>query len=111
MELVTDTTGKSYFNRPYLNLLSREPAGDGEEFSGKYVDPGVARTSPLIWHLFGRNLSRPWDGDKVSEAVKPIEPGRVEPLTEQERQAFVEWVDMGALWDGIPGPDALPGGH
>jgi len=23
-------------------------------------------------------------------------------LTEDERRTFVEWIDMGALWDGIP---------
>jgi hypothetical protein len=36
-------------------------------------------------------------------------PASSEELTEDEKRTFVEWIDMGALWDGIPGPDGLPG--
>ena len=35
----------------------------------------------------------------------PNRPGR-EP---EERFLFVEWIDIGAQWDNIPGPDSLPG--
>jgi hypothetical protein len=60
------------------------------------VDPGRARTSRLIWRLFGRATSRPWDvGAKPAEAV-PTD--HAEILTPEERAVFVEWIDLGAQW-------------
>ncbi len=111
LELVTEPDGAAHFNRAYLSLLATRPTDGEDEFNGLYVEPGKARTSPLIWHLLGRNLSRPWDGDALADEAKPIPAGRAEPLTDLERRAFVEWVDLGASWDGIPGPDDLPGGR
>jgi hypothetical protein len=35
-------------------------------------------------------------------------------LTENDKQTFVEWIDMGALWNGIPEgeeEDGQTGGH
>lgn len=104
---------QAHFNRAYLNLLAKQPSagpdgtsngGAAECGSRRYVTPGKARTSPLIWHLFGRNLARPWDGRVADQKATPIPnvPDEVEPLTELERRTFAEWVDMGALWDGVP---------
>ncbi len=90
------------FNQAYIALLATEGSGDASAY--RYVHPGRARTSPLIWHLFGRNTSRPWDETAVSEKVKLIPPGESVPLTADERRTFVEWIDMGALWDGAGGP-------
>jgi len=71
---------------------------------GAYVHPGEARTSPLIWRLYGRNTSRPWDtSHTLRQTAEPCPPVGAEPLTSDERTAFVEWIDLGALWDGIPG--------
>jgi len=93
------------FNLAYRNLLATH--GSGQRFSGKYVQPGKARTSPLIWHVFGRNTSRPWDGPARQGRAAPIPPGRLPALTEDEKRTLVEWIDMGALWEGIAGPDDL----
>jgi hypothetical protein len=41
--------------------------------------------------------------------IPRMPPAESQALTEDERRTFVEWIDMGALWDGIPGPDNLPG--
>ena len=30
-------------------------------------------------------------------------PGK--PLSDDERRLFAEWIDLGAQWDNIPGPD------
>jgi hypothetical protein len=100
-----DAPGSSgVFNRAYETLLrGLAPRPDGW-VAGAYVHPGRARTSPLVWHLFGRNTARPWDGEAATSEVKPI-PEDVE-LTAEERRLFVEWIDMGALWDGIPGAEA-----
>ena len=104
---MTPVDPSGVFNRAYVSLLSpggRVPPGSSH---GAYVDPGRARTSPLIWHLFGRNTSRPWDGDLASQPAKAIPTGKVPPLTNRETRTFVEWVDLGAMWDGIPGRDSI----
>jgi hypothetical protein len=89
-------------------------AGVGEkgEIRGKYVHPGQARTSPLYWHVAGRNTSRPWDGAGAKQAAKPIAGSR-EPLTDAERKVFAKWIDLGAAWDcdSDEGPAALTSGH
>jgi hypothetical protein len=76
-------------NDDYLSLL------------GGYVHPGRARTSPLIWHLLGKRPAYPWDANAASQDVKPIPPGAVVQLTAEEVRTFVEWVDLGALWEGV----------
>ncbi len=95
------------FNRAYLNLLAGvgDPAGADSAVAGRYVDPGRARTSPLIWRLFGRNTSRRWDkSHKPGKTCMLMPPGPdAEALTDDEKLTLVEWVDLGAHWDGIPG--------
>ena len=97
--------GEAYFNHTYESLL--EPGNQPGD--GKYVHPGRARTSLLIWRIFGRDTSRPWDNVHSTGQVSRMPPVPAEGLTKDERRTFVEWVDMGALWDGIQGPDNLPG--
>ena len=101
----TGADGKAYFNRSYESLLA---TGSLPGY-GKYVHPGRARTSPLIWRIFGRNTSRPWDIAFSQEDITPMPPNRHEALTDDEKRTFAEWIDMGGLWDGIPGPDDFPG--
>jgi hypothetical protein len=107
--------GIARFSHDYENLLSaaggskEAPQGKYVAPQGKYVDPHQARTSPLIWHIFGRNTSRPWDRVAARGPVKRMPPVAAEPLSEDEQRTFVEWVDMGALWDGVPGADRLDG--
>jgi hypothetical protein len=87
-----------YFNRSYLNLMAGTGAGKGQ-----FVHPFSARTSPLMWHLFGRNTSQPWDLEEESaKAPKLMPPAQMPALTASERRTFAEWIDLGALWDGIP---------
>jgi hypothetical protein len=90
-------------NQNYKNLLiEAENAGDG-----KYIHPGKARTSPLIWHIFGRNTSRPWDDTYSQQNVPQMPPTEGWALTADEKRTFIEWIDMGALWNGIPDMDDL----
>ncbi len=92
------------FNRAYVSLLEADSAESPG--AGRYVHPGRARTSPLIWLLFGQNTSRPWDATYGPEEIIPQHPPRdAEPLTKLERQVIVDWIDLGAQWDGIPGED------
>ena len=67
----------------------------------RFVQPGRARASRLVWHLFGRNTSRPWDPEWASQEVRAMRKGRP-TLTDEERRTFVEWIDMGAAWDAKP---------
>jgi hypothetical protein len=109
VEPVAEPGGVARFNRAYQNLLARTTTSDnaGDWDTYLYVHPGRARTSPVIWHLHGRNTSRPWDTEAVEKPAKPIPADRSVELTEDEKRAFAEWIDMGALWDGDPGPDEL----
>jgi len=88
--------GVGQFNQSYLSLMQT-----GEKGEFKYVHPGRARTSPLIWHLFGRNTSRPWDESYgASRPITPMPPPGDCALTDLERRTFVEWIDLGASWSG-----------
>ncbi|MEW6073726.1 MAG: hypothetical protein AB1726_14170 [Planctomycetota bacterium] len=76
---------------------------------GSYVRPGRARTSPLVWRLFGRNTARPGDAEHRpgGQHVEHMPLGR-EDLSPDELRILVEWVDLGAPWDA-PGGSAAPG--
>jgi len=94
----------AYFNYAYESLLQAQ-----RNRVGKYVISGSARHSPLIWRIYGRRLGH---GDVRSQYKGPVPvtqmpPGK--PLTDAEKKLFVEWVDIGAQWDNIPGEDNLPG--
>jgi hypothetical protein len=99
-ELV-DHGSHAYFNRAYESLLAaHEPAGERRSAFGHYVHAGRARTSPLVWHLFGHDTSRPWDDRaKSNSGARPMPPEGAAALTEDEKRTFVEWIDTGALWD------------
>ncbi len=95
----------------YNQLLASAGSGTPQSAYGKYVHPGKARTSPLAWHLFGQDTSRPWDAPARGGAWKPIPAsarsmsGTMHPwsrsasLTADDKRAFVEWIDTGAAWD------------
>jgi hypothetical protein len=103
------TAGGGRPNESYASLMQSAQSGNPESpGGGKYVTPGRARTSPLIWHLFGRNTSRPWD-PAASRPMKPMPPPDGVPLSESERRAFVEWIDTGAHWDSRTAPPSALG--
>jgi len=83
----------------YENLLgtraSGTPAGSGDAL----VHLGRARTSPLIWHLFGRNTSRPWDGAAAGAPGAASTRCDARRLADDDKRTFVEWIDLGAMWD------------
>ncbi|MCE7866707.1 MAG: hypothetical protein DYG83_07740 [Candidatus Brocadia sp. AMX2] len=100
--------GVAAFSRSYNSLLEAQ-RGKDPNLGGKYVHPSSAINSLLIWRLYEEALSQ----FASRENVFPIE-GRVmhdKFLTQDERYLFVEWIDIGAQWDNIQGPDFYPGYH
>lgn len=63
----------------------------------RYVRPGEARNSPLVWSLYGRVTSRPWDKVPPRARVKAMPPTGHGALTDQEKRTIVEWIDLGAV--------------
>ncbi len=78
--------------------LDGEPARVYRTLLDGAVRPGTARTSPLVWHLLGRNTSRPWDHAGEGAVAGPV-PAVSEGLTADERLTIIQWIDFGALWD------------
>jgi Tol biopolymer transport system component len=72
----------------------------------RFVDAGRARTSRLVWAIFGRNTSRPWDRSTAAPVPARMPPRGSTPLTDDERRAIVEWIDLGAQLNA-----ASPGGQ
>ena len=89
-------TGASttHYNDAYESLLAVDEAG-----AQRYVDERRARavSSPLVARLYGRQLESP----RPPTGQCPPPDGPVPPLTDAEREAFVEWVDTGATF-GAP---------
>jgi hypothetical protein len=108
-ELVLDSSspeGHYAYDQLVRTKSARQMRGGRVEVGRRYVQPGEARTSPLIWRLMGRNTSRPWDDTYNPGPTFPTHPPSDAPqLTKDELLTIIEWIDMGALWDGIPGPD------
>jgi hypothetical protein len=87
------------YNQAYRALTIPDSSKTGY---GKYITPGQARTSQLVWKILGRKTSRPWDAVSKTGTITPMPPKNAAPLTQEEKRTIVEWIDLGALWDGVP---------
>jgi Tol biopolymer transport system component len=118
MTLVSHGEAGAYFNQAYESLLAAAEDAPGplrghpdhSPVVGRYVVPGRARESRLIWRLFGYDTSSTTAKAGARQAYPFMPPPGSPSLSEAERMTFIEWVDLGALWDGIPGSDPYPGG-
>lgn len=97
------TINAALFNHAYESLL-QAPSNR----VGTLVIPGAARHSPLIWMLYGRQLAQTDARNPYRKRIGRM-PLREDALSDAEKMLFVEWVDLGAQWDNIPGEDPLPG--
>jgi len=105
LELVS-VDGIAAYSQAYNSLLAPQ-RGKDPNIGGKYVNPSAAINSLLVWRLYEKELS----ANKPRENPFPIA-GRVmhdKFLTQEERYKIVEWIDLGAQWDNIQGPDFYPG--
>ncbi|MHC4928952.1 MAG: HzsA-related protein [Planctomycetota bacterium] len=98
LRLTAESGIDSECNPAYKTLLEQgeDPA------QGTYVYRHKARTSRLIWHILGQNTARPWDGELFNNNLPGDSEIVAAELSDEEKKAFIEWVDMGAVWDGIP---------
>lgn len=109
LELAPARPGPADLERAY-HLLLAPAATPGEAASRPYVIPGRARASPLVWHLFATNTTRPWDSSGPAAArptagaklMPPANSGRV--LRPEEIHTVVQWIDLGAAYDATGGP-------
>jgi hypothetical protein len=85
----------------YLSLLAK-PAAPVPAGRGKFVDPGRARTSRLVWAISGKNTARPWDRSGTVPVIKRMPPAGSSPLTDEERRTIIEWIDLGAQFNALP---------
>ena len=79
------------FRQVYKTLLS----GINGRSDERYIYPGNARESPLIWMFFGQRMGSPdtpFTGTLDSLHTQDL-------LTSNELIQFIEWIDMGAQWD------------
>jgi hypothetical protein len=82
-----------------------------ERTQGKYIDAGRSRTSWLIWQLHGERTSRPWDlsaqpaGKTPKVKQMPPEGKGVPPLTAEQIQTIIQWVDLGAPFKNPGSPE------
>jgi hypothetical protein len=113
LPLTADHPVPQDLEQAYAGLMSVVEGGSGRPSpvpqKGKYVDAGRARTSPLVWRLCGVDTSRPWDRISDRTASVPAKlnpmppPDKGGPLSDEELRAIVEWIDLGAAWEAIPG--------
>ena len=60
------------------------------------------KASALVWKLMGKVMTRKWDGDVDKKQASIVRRGGHGKLTEKEMRTIIEWIDTGALWNGVP---------
>lgn len=115
LPLTKDKPGAAELEAAYTALtvpLADRPT-NGLPGRGRYVDPGRARTSWLVWQLLGTNTARPWDPPDLSPGasgrrIQQMPPaGKGPGLREEELRTIIQWIDLGAQYQPapVPGPE------
>lgn len=88
--------------RNAFELLTSGVGEAKDPYRGRWIYVGRARSSPLMWHVLGRDTRRPWDlmsAHGGESEVKPGVSGAGNPLlTPLEIRVLAEWIDFGAHW-------------
>lgn len=93
------------FGPAYANLLARQ---DGKPFGigGRRVHPGDARSSPMLWMLYGRALAAQYEPAPFERPMLSAHPG---PMLPESYLALIrKWVDLGAPYDEVSPPGPWP---
>ncbi|MFQ5589654.1 MAG: hypothetical protein ACE5HE_00695 [Phycisphaerae bacterium] len=84
------------FGPAYANLLARQenkPMAVG----GRRVHPGDARSSPMLWMLYGRALAPQYKPAPFERPMISAHPGPM--LPEANLELIRKWIDLGAQYD------------
>ncbi len=91
------------FGPAYASIMAHQE-NKPMSIGGRRVHPGDARSSPLIWMLYGRALAKQYSPAPFERPMVEAHPGPMLPAAQLE--LFRTWVDLGALYDDVtvPGP-------
>lgn len=113
MPLTADAPSQRDLELAYTTLLAPHPKPPNPThppLPGKYVDPGRARTSLLVWRVAGLDTSKPWDriASPTPAAPEPVRlmppPGRDPRPTAEAIRTVIQWIDLGAQFDAPSAP-------
>ena len=97
------------FGPAYANLLARQE-NKPISIGGRRVHPGDARSSPLLWMLYGRALAKQYSAAPFERPMVEAHPGPM--LPDEQLELFRTWVDLGAPYDHVaasgPWPHEIP---
>jgi len=84
-------TYNSYFNKLFNPVKSKTIK--------KYIVPGQAKNSSLIWHLLGDRMQ----AKSMATMKKVSQPASTHSAIKSEYIiSFIEWIDLGAQWNIVP---------
>lgn len=91
------------FGPAYANLLARQ-ANKPFAVGGRRVHPGDARSSPMLWMLYGRALAPQYTPAPFERTMISAHPGPM--LPDAQLELIRKWIDLGAQYDdeSLPGP-------
>lgn len=91
-----DAVMADLFGPAYANLLARQ---ENKPFSvgGRRVHPGDARSSPMLWMLYGRALAPQYKPAPFERPLVSAHPGPM--LPESKLDLIRKWIDLGAPYD------------
>ena len=98
-----DAPPAEWFGPAYANLLARQ---ENKPFAvgGRRVHPGDARSSPMMWMLYGRALAPQYTPAPFERTMISAHPGPM--LPDAQLELIRKWIDLGAQYDdeSPPGP-------
>lgn len=81
------------FFAAYENLLAPAAGRENE----RYVIPGSAKESPLIWRILGERTGGLEPSNATESETLQMPPHTI--LSDVEKTLLIEWIDLGALYD------------
>lgn len=92
-DAVHDDGLAAWFEPGYANLLARQ---EGKPFGigGRRVHPGDARSSPMLWMLYGRILGHQYEAAPFDRPIYRPHPGPM--LAESDLALIRQWIELGA---------------
>lgn len=94
-----------WFGPAYANLLARQE-NKPSAIGGRRVHPGDARSSPMMWMLYGRALAPQYTPAPFERTMISAHPGPM--LPDAQLELIRKWIDLGAQYDDESPPGRWP---